>query len=86
MINVVRHSPKHPYPNLHYRYRYRFLAPDNDTYEVGGTFILTGMSVLINIDGLYLILRFFIRVPGVGNGSCCGKGGGSGAGGGFSKI
>jgi len=34
MINVVRHSPKHPYPNLHYRYRYRFQAPDNDTYEI----------------------------------------------------
>ncbi|XP_023323795.1 GATOR complex protein DEPDC5 [Eurytemora carolleeae] len=33
MINVVRYSPKHPYPNLHYRYMYRFLAPDNDTYE-----------------------------------------------------
>jgi len=32
-INVIRHSPKHPYPNLKYSYRYRFMAPDNDTYE-----------------------------------------------------
>ena len=34
MINVVRHAPKHPHDSLYYNYRYRFLAPDNDTYEV----------------------------------------------------
>ena len=49
MINVVRYSPKHPYPNLHYRYMYRFLAPDNDTYEVQFIYIIYILSLSVEI-------------------------------------
>ena len=33
-IDVVIYRPRHPYPTLDYHYSYRFMAPDNDTYEV----------------------------------------------------
>ncbi|CAG0888714.1 unnamed protein product [Darwinula stevensoni] len=33
-ITVTRYSPRHPYPSLRMKYKYRFLAPHSDTFEV----------------------------------------------------
>jgi len=33
-IDIIIYRPRHPYPTLDYHYSYRFMAPDNDTYEV----------------------------------------------------
>ncbi|XP_075221255.1 GATOR complex protein Iml1 isoform X2 [Lycorma delicatula] len=33
-IRVTRYRPRHPYPPFSIHYRYRFQAPDHDTYEV----------------------------------------------------
>ncbi|KAJ2952641.1 hypothetical protein O0L34_g6972 [Tuta absoluta] len=34
MITVTRYRPRHPYPPFNIHYRYRFHAPNHDTYEV----------------------------------------------------
>jgi len=33
-IKVTRYRPRHPYPPINVDYRYRFHAPNHDTYEV----------------------------------------------------
>ncbi|KAL1140271.1 hypothetical protein AAG570_000203, partial [Ranatra chinensis] len=33
-IRVTRYRPRHPYPPFNFHYRYRFQAPDHDTYDV----------------------------------------------------
>jgi hypothetical protein len=35
-ITVTRYRPRHPYPPINVDYRYRFHAPQHDTYEVSG--------------------------------------------------
>ncbi|KAG4066905.1 hypothetical protein HA402_009007 [Bradysia odoriphaga] len=35
-ITVTRYRPRHPYPPINIDYRYRFQAPQHDTYEVSG--------------------------------------------------
>ncbi|XP_050092194.1 GATOR complex protein Iml1 isoform X2 [Anopheles aquasalis] len=35
-ITVTRYRPRHPYPPINVDYRYRFQAPQHDTYEVSG--------------------------------------------------
>jgi hypothetical protein len=35
-IKVTRYRPRHPYPPINVEYRYRFHAPQHDTYEVSG--------------------------------------------------
>lgn len=32
-ITVTRYRPRHPYPPYNIQYRYRFQAPDHETYE-----------------------------------------------------
>ncbi|XP_055702143.1 GATOR complex protein Iml1 isoform X7 [Phlebotomus papatasi] len=36
VITVTRYRPRHPYPPITVDYRYRFHAPQHDTYEVSG--------------------------------------------------
>ncbi|XP_053687887.1 GATOR complex protein Iml1 isoform X1 [Sabethes cyaneus] len=36
IITVTRYRPRHPYPPINVDYRYRFHAPQHDTYEVSG--------------------------------------------------
>ena len=36
IITVTRYRPRHPYPPINIDYRYRFKAPQHDTYEVSG--------------------------------------------------
>ncbi|XP_055607436.1 GATOR complex protein Iml1 isoform X1 [Uranotaenia lowii] len=36
VITVTRFRPRHPYPPINVDYRYRFHAPQHDTYEVSG--------------------------------------------------
>ncbi|XP_039435654.1 GATOR complex protein Iml1 isoform X2 [Culex pipiens pallens] len=36
VITVTRYRPRHPYPPINVDYRYRFHAPQHDTYEVSG--------------------------------------------------
>ncbi|XP_055630377.1 GATOR complex protein Iml1 isoform X2 [Toxorhynchites rutilus septentrionalis] len=36
IITVTRYRPRHPYPPINVDYRYRFQAPQHDTYEVSG--------------------------------------------------
>ncbi|CAL1534400.1 unnamed protein product [Lymnaea stagnalis] len=36
-IKVTRYRPRHPSPQLHYEYRYRFQAPDSNSYDVSWT-------------------------------------------------
>jgi hypothetical protein len=33
---ITRYRPRHPYPPINVDYRYRFHAPNHDTYEVSG--------------------------------------------------
>lgn len=35
-IKVTRYRPRHPYSPINVEYRYRFHAPNHDTYEVSG--------------------------------------------------
>jgi hypothetical protein len=35
-IKVTRYRPRHPYPPINVDYRYRFHAPNHDTYEISG--------------------------------------------------
>lgn len=35
-ISVTRYRPRHPYPPINVDYRYRFQAPQHNTYEVSG--------------------------------------------------
>ncbi|KAG5666359.1 hypothetical protein PVAND_014392 [Polypedilum vanderplanki] len=35
-IKITRYRPRHPYPPINVDYRYRFHAPNHDTYEVSG--------------------------------------------------
>lgn len=35
-ITVTRYRPRHPYPPIFMDYRYRFQAPQHNTYEVSG--------------------------------------------------
>lgn len=35
-IKVTRYRPRHPYPPINVDYRYRFVAPQHETYEVSG--------------------------------------------------
>lgn len=35
-ITVTRYRPRHPYPPINVDYRYRFQAPQHNTYEVSG--------------------------------------------------
>ncbi|XP_005093712.1 GATOR complex protein Iml1 isoform X2 [Aplysia californica] len=36
-VRVTRYWPRHPQPQLHYEYRYRFKAPDSFSYDVSWT-------------------------------------------------
>ncbi|GAB1599295.1 GATOR complex protein Iml1-like isoform X1 [Argonauta hians] len=36
-VIVTRYMPRHPYRLMHYKYRYRFQAPDSDHYSLSGT-------------------------------------------------
>ncbi|XP_035917086.1 GATOR complex protein Iml1 isoform X3 [Anopheles stephensi] len=40
-ITVTRYRPRHPYPPINVDYRYRFHAPQHDTYEVSGVHFTT---------------------------------------------
>ena len=51
-IDVIIYRPKHPYPALDYHYIYRFMAPDNDTYEV--SWVEFNMEKLENYSWNYL--------------------------------
>ena len=51
-IDVIIYRPKHPYPALDYHYMYRFMAPDNDTYEV--SYVEFNMEKLENYSWNYL--------------------------------
>ena len=51
-IDVIIYKPKHPYPALDYHYMYRFMAPDNDTYEV--SYVEFNMEKLENYSWNYL--------------------------------
>lgn len=51
-IDVVIYRPRHPYPALDYHYSYRFMAPDNDTYEV--SWVEFNMEKLENYSWNYL--------------------------------
>lgn len=35
-VTVTRYRPRHPYPPINVDYRYRFHAPQHDTYEMSG--------------------------------------------------
>lgn len=40
-ITVTRFRPRHPYPPINIDYRYRFKAPQHETYEVSGVHFTT---------------------------------------------
>jgi len=51
-IDIIIYRPRHPYPTLDYHYSYRFMAPDNDTYEV--SWVEFNMEKLENYSWNYL--------------------------------
>ena len=51
-IEICMYRPRHPYPSLDYHYRYRFLAPDNDNYEM--SFVEFNTEKLENYNWNYL--------------------------------
>jgi len=52
VIKVMIYRPRHPYPSLDYHYRYRFMAPDNDTYDI--SWVEFNMEKLENYNWNYL--------------------------------
>jgi len=51
-IDIIIYRPRHPYHSLDYHYSYRFMAPDNDTYEV--SWVEFNMEKLENYSWNYL--------------------------------